>query len=47
MAGRGKPKISHDNLSGLNDKIENNGATSQGKLSADEFNGFVDSVINE
>ena len=34
------------NITNLNNKIENEGATSQGRLSASEFNLLVDAVID-
>lgn len=34
-----------NNITGLNNKIENEGVTSQGRLSAPEFNLLVDAVI--
>ena len=47
MAGTGKPTINHDSIDNLDNKIENQGTTTQGKLSAAEFNQLVHSVQTE
>lgn len=47
MAGTGKPTINHDDLSGLHGKVENQGTTDKGKLSAAEFNEFVAALEKE
>ena len=47
MAGTGKPTINHDSLDNLHGKVENQGTTEKGKLSAAEFNEFVAALEKE